>query len=58
MGITLNYHASELVNFEVINAMILRQGESVVKVQAGNKIKPDNTLYRGRLQWRDRLVLQ
>jgi len=28
-GITLNYHASKLVNFEVIRAMILKQGEPV-----------------------------
>jgi hypothetical protein len=29
-GITLNYHASKLVNFEVMKAMILGQGESVL----------------------------
>ena len=38
-GITQNYHASKLVNFEVINAMILGLGESVVNVQTEHKIK-------------------
>jgi len=38
-GITLNYHASKLVNFEVIKAMILGQGESVVNVHTEHKIK-------------------
>jgi len=37
--ITVNCHASELVNFEVIKAMILGQGESVVKVHTDYKIK-------------------
>ena len=37
-GITLNYHASKLVNFEVIKAMILGQGESV-NVHTEHKIK-------------------
>jgi hypothetical protein len=38
-GITLNYHASKLVNFEVIQAVILGQGESVVNVHTEHKIK-------------------
>jgi len=38
-GITLNYHASKLVNFEVMKAMILGQGESVVNVHTEHKIK-------------------
>ena len=38
-GITLNYHASKLVNFEVIKAMILGHGESVVNVHTEHKIK-------------------
>jgi hypothetical protein len=38
-GITLNYHASKLVNFEVIKAMILKDGESVVNVHTEHKIK-------------------
>ena len=38
-GITLNFHASKLVNFEVIKAMILGLGESVVNVQTEHKIK-------------------
>ena len=37
-GITLNYHTSKLVNFEVIKAMILGQGE-FVKVHTEHKIK-------------------
>ena len=35
----LNYHASKLVNFEVIKAMILGQGESVVNVHTEHKFK-------------------
>ena len=31
-GITLNYHASQLVNFDVIRTMILEQGEPIVNV--------------------------
>jgi hypothetical protein len=31
-SITLNYHASRLVNFEVIEAIILEQGETNVNV--------------------------
>jgi len=38
-GITLNFRASKLVNFEVINAMILGHGESVVNVHTEHKIK-------------------
>jgi len=38
-GITLNYHASKLVNFEVMKAMILGQGEPVVNVHTEHKIK-------------------
>ena len=37
--ITLNYRASKMANFEVIKAMILRQGESVVKVHTKHKFK-------------------
>jgi len=37
--ITLNYHASKMVNFEVIKAMILGQDESVVNVHTEHKIK-------------------
>jgi len=36
---TLIYHASKLVNFEVIEAMILGQGESVVNVHTEHKVK-------------------
>jgi hypothetical protein len=35
----LNYHASKLVNFEVIKSIILGQGESVVNVNTEHKIK-------------------
>jgi len=35
----LNYHTSKLVNFEVIKAMILKQGESVVNVHTELQIK-------------------
>jgi len=59
-GITLNYHDSKLVNFEVIKSMILGQVESVVNVHTEHKIKrkrravvvvdlltePENKLYR------------
>ena len=38
-GIKLKYQASKLVNFEVINVMILGQGESVVNVHTEHKIK-------------------
>jgi hypothetical protein len=38
-GIKLNYHASKFVNFEVIKAMILGQGESVVNLHTEHKIK-------------------
>ena len=37
--ITLNYHASKLVNFEVIRAMMLEQGEPIVNVHTEHKIK-------------------
>ena len=36
-GITLNYHASKLVNFEVIKAIILGEGEPVVNVHTKHK---------------------
>jgi len=59
-SITLNYHASKLVNFEVMQSMILGQGESVVNVHTEHKMKrkrravvvvdlltePENKLYR------------
>jgi hypothetical protein len=38
-GITLNYDASKLVNFEVFWSMILEQAEPVVNVHTENKIK-------------------
>ena len=38
-GITPNYHASKLVNFEVLRAMILEQGEPIVNVHTEHKIK-------------------
>jgi hypothetical protein len=38
-GITLNYHASKLLNFEEIKAMILGQGVSVVNVHTEHTIK-------------------
>jgi hypothetical protein len=38
-GITLNYHASRLVKFEVIRAMILEQCEPVANVHTESKIK-------------------
>ena len=38
-GITLNYHASKLMNYEVIKAMILGQGESVAYVHTEHNIK-------------------
>jgi len=38
-GITLNYHASKLLNFEVIKAMILGLGVSVVNVHTEHKMK-------------------
>jgi len=38
-GITLNYRALNLVKFEVIKAVILGQGESVVDVHTEHKIK-------------------
>jgi hypothetical protein len=38
-GITLNYHASKLVNFEVIKAIILGEGEPVVNVHTEHKVK-------------------
>jgi hypothetical protein len=37
--ITLNYRASKLVNFEVIKAILLEQGESVLNVHTEHKIK-------------------
>jgi hypothetical protein len=38
-GIKLNYHALKLVNFEVIKAMILGQGESVANLYTEHNIK-------------------
>ena len=38
-GITLNYNASKLVNFESIRDMILRTGDAVVNVHTERKIK-------------------
>ena len=38
-GIKLNYQASKLVNFEVIKAMILGKGESVVNVHTEHRSK-------------------
>ena len=38
-GITLNYHASNLVNFDVISAMIMEQGEPIVNVHTEHGIK-------------------
>ena len=38
-GITPNYHASKLVNFEVLKAMILEQCEPIVNVHTEHKIK-------------------
>ena len=38
--ITLNYHASKLVNFVVIRAMFLKQGEPIVTVYTEHKMKP------------------
>jgi len=36
-GITLNYHASQLVDFEVFRAMILEQAVQVVNVHTLRK---------------------
>ena len=36
---TLNYHATKLVNFEVIKSMISEQGEPVVNLHTEHKIK-------------------
>ena len=38
-GITQNYHASQLVNFDVIRAMILDQVEPVVNVHTESKMQ-------------------
>jgi hypothetical protein len=38
-GITLNYHASRLVNFDVIRRMILRGDRDIVTVPTEKKIK-------------------
>ena len=38
-GITLNYHPSNLLNFEVIRAMILEKGEIIVNVHTERKVK-------------------
>jgi len=42
-GITLNYNASKLVNFESIREMILRTGDDVVNVHTERKIKRKRT---------------
>jgi len=39
MGITLNYSASQLVNFEKIKDMILSKDDETVIVRTENKIK-------------------
>jgi hypothetical protein len=39
LGITLNYHASRLVNFDVIRRMILRGEPDIVTVRTEKKIK-------------------
>ena len=44
-GTTLNYHDSKLVNFEVIKAMILGQGESVANLHSEHT---DQTQEEGR----------
>jgi len=38
-GITLNYHTSKIVNFELIRTMILEQDEPIVNVHTQHKIK-------------------
>ena len=38
-GITLKYHASKLVNFEVMKSMIFGQVESVINVHTEHNIK-------------------
>jgi len=38
-GITLNYNAKQLVNFDVIKALILGTGEPIVTVHTEKKIK-------------------
>ena len=38
-GITLNYNASQLVNFDVIREMILKDTEGTVTVHTAKKIK-------------------
>jgi len=38
-GITLNYHASNLLNFEVISVMILEQCEPIVNVHTEHNFK-------------------
>jgi len=38
-GITLNFHDTKLVNYEVIKAMILEQGEAIVNLHTEHKIK-------------------
>jgi len=38
-GVTLNYNASQLVNFEVIRDMILWTGETTVNIHTARKIK-------------------
>jgi len=42
-GITLNYNASKLVNFERIRDMILRTGDDVLNVHTERKIKRKRT---------------
>ena len=43
LGITLNYNASKLVNFERIRDMILRTGDDIVNVHTDRKIKRKRT---------------
>jgi len=42
-GITLNYNASKLVNFERVRDMILRTGDDVLHVHTERKIKRKRT---------------
>jgi len=46
-GLTLNYHASKLVNFEVIRTMIFEQVEPIVNVHPEHNVKPRGA-YMGR----------
>jgi len=46
LGITLNYNASKLVNFERIRDMILRTGDDIVNVHTDRKIKRKRRISR------------